>query len=106
MNRLQVLNAFTVDESSGVIQSLGKFEREMLYVPAMWMDADPVAGSVYGVVFDEADRKEFPEIGETYGMLMEETEQGFVNATEFDTQEEYDAAVARIEREDGPDDIG
>lgn len=101
MNRAQVLASFTVDEKSGIIKSPGKFEGEMLYVPALWNgDSDPVVGSVCGTIFDANDRAEFPEIGETYGILMEESEQGFVSASEFDTREEYEAAITRAERAD------
>jgi hypothetical protein len=28
--------------------------------------------------------------------MLEESEQGFVNTTEFDTKEEFDAAMARV----------
>jgi hypothetical protein len=109
MNRQQVLEAYTVDEKSGVIKSPGKFEGEMLYVPALWEQAmsgssDFDEASVFGMVFDDADRKEFPEIGETYGIFLEESEQGFVNTEEFDTKEEYDAAAERVAREGGDED--
>lgn len=53
---------------------------------------------VLGVVFDDADRKEFPEIADAYGIFMEESDNGFVNTREFTCKSDYDAAVEAIEQ--------
>jgi hypothetical protein len=94
---------------AGVITSPGKFEGNMLYVPAFWergLDgaSDFDCGTVYGFVFDDDDRKEFPEIGDSYGMLLEESENGFVNAVEPTDQKSYDVLVARVEAAQESDD--
>ena len=107
MTKSEVLAAYNVNDA-GIITSLGKFEGEMLYVPAMWAYCLEGCssfddGSVFGVEFNECDFEEFPEIGESYGMLLEESETGFVSATEYDTKEEYDAAVASVEANDTGD---
>jgi hypothetical protein len=100
MNRQEVLAAYTVSEQ-GVIASPGKFEGEMLYVPALWSACLDGCYSfdecgVYGTIFDDCDREEFPEIGESYGILMEESENGFVNVREFETREAYEAAIEQV----------
>jgi hypothetical protein len=101
MTRAEVLNSYDVI-GRGSITSPGKFEGEMLYVPAMWESTmhgggDADFGSVQFVIFTDEDRKEFPEIGPTYGMAMEESEQGFIYTEEYETKAEYDAAVERME---------
>ena len=101
MTRTEVLAAYKVT-SNGIIQSPGKFEAEMLYVPAMWkscLDGDALfdEAGIYGTIFDDADRKEFPEIGTAFGILLEETETGFVYTREFETREEYYSAIDAIE---------
>ncbi len=111
MTRAEVLAAYNVT-SNGVIQSLGKFEGEMLYVPAMWKscrDGDALfdEAGIYGMIFDDADRKEFPEIVTAFGILLEETETGLVYTREFETREEYYSAVDAIEaqaEDEGEDD--
>ena len=100
MNRQEILAAYKVSKG-GVIQSPGKFEGEMLYVPALWSACLDGCSSfdecgVYGTIFDDNDRAEFPEIGASYGILMSESESGFVHTTEYETREEYQAAV-RVE---------
>ena len=101
MNRQEVMESYNVDPVNGIITSLGKFEGEMLYVPVAWkccMDggADVDEGSVYGVAFTDEDRAEFPEIGTAFGMLMEESEVGFVMTREFETEEAYNIAVDQL----------
>ena len=101
MNRAEVLAAYTVD-ANGIIRSPGKFEGEMLYVPALW-DIGILGGAafdeggVYGYIFDESDHEEFPEIGSAVAILMEESDTGFVTATEFKTLAEWYRACAVIE---------
>ncbi len=101
MNRQEVMAAYNVDPVNGIITSLGKFEGEMLYVPVAWEfcqdgGAD-VEGSVYGVAFTDEDRAEFPEMGTTFGMLMEENSVGFVMTREFETEAEYNLAVEQLQ---------
>jgi hypothetical protein len=100
MNRQDVLNKFEVRED-GVIKTLGAYEGQMLYVPAAWefcLDgmADFDEGSVYGVIFTDEDRLDFPEISNTYGMLMEQSDKGFIHAEEYETKEAFEAAVERV----------
>ena len=94
MTREEVLENYDVDESSR-IKSPGKFEGEMLYVPAMWewvMEgwADEHHDDVNSVsvqVMPE-DEKEFPELRTRTSVRMYETEQGFV--TEISEGEDDD----------------
>lgn len=117
MTREEVLAEYDVNEH-GIIQTPGKFEAEMLYVPAFW-DAtmDGSAGildwsdgsSTYVVEIDDSDRATWPEL-DTGALMpvaihMEETEQGFVNA-EVLTQPEYEALLARNEADLPAEDNG
>jgi len=68
----------------GRIQSPGKFESEMLYVPAYWEAgleglADEDDGNVYVFELGPEDRKEFPELGKMKKLRLVESEQGFVS---------------------------
>ena len=104
MNREAVLSQYEVNEI-GVIVSPGKFEGEMLYVPALWGRclegfSDTQGDRWYGVEFGDEERAEFPEIASAYGLLMEESDTGFVFTAEHESKEEYDAAVAAAEKAD------
>ena len=100
MSRQETLANYEVSEG-GVIKTLGKFEGEMLYVPDAWElatngFADVDEGSVYGVIFTDEDRLDYPEISNTYGMLMEQSDKGFIHAEEYETKEAFEAAVERV----------
>jgi len=82
MTRKEVLEAYKVVD--GRIQSPGKFESEMLYVPAYWEAgleglADEDDGNVYVFELGPEDRKEFPELGKMKKLRLVESEQGFVS---------------------------
>jgi len=87
---------------NGMITALGKFQGECAYVPYYWdlalqgMFAEDVAG-VFFVPFDADDYKIWPELRGSYGIGMEETEQGFVYGVVYDTQADYNAAVEKCE---------
>ena len=103
MNRAEVLALYNVDPN-GIIQSPGKFEGEMLYIPVLWAyaaegGADFDDGHVYGIILCEPDHEEFPELGDTWAILMEESETGFVNSQEFATIAEWERACALITAE-------
>jgi len=82
------MKEFDVNEQ-GIIQSPGKFEGEMLYVPYFWdtmMEgngedlyfSDGALVSIIGV--EDKDREMFPELGSATQIAIETTDQGFVNA--------------------------
>jgi len=101
MNRTDVFSTYEVNPDTGVIQSPGKFENEMLYVPALWAHAceggaDFDENGVYGYVFNDSDHEEFPEIGTAFAIMLEESDTGFVNTREFETVAEWDAACELI----------
>lgn len=104
MNRNEIQASYKINKD-GVITSLGKFEREMIYVPYYWdcalsgMFAEDVNG-VFFVPLDKDDYLMFPELDNAYGIAVEESEQGFVSATLFQSQAEYNASVERMEREE------
>jgi hypothetical protein len=67
MTRAQILADYRVSES-GRIESPGKFEGEMLYVPFFWDAflngmADRDGGTVIGFDITPEDRQMFPELG-------------------------------------------
>ena len=90
MTRAEVLAQYDVD-ANGIIKSPGKFEGEMLYVPALWdivldggsddeQDDDGLWVSTINV--DAELRAEWPEIGDTKVIRLRESEQGFVYTEE------------------------
>ena len=79
---------------AGTIQDCGKFEGEMCYVPMFWDEcinggSDYDDGEVYGVIITAEDRARWPEYlsAEDYGVLMTESDQGFVYADVVSKQE-------------------
>jgi hypothetical protein len=103
MTRAEALKLYDVSPRSGVIITPGKFEGEEIWVPVIGTQcmeggASEDHGTFFSVVFDNDDRNAFSEIGEAYGCLLSESDTGFVTASEFDTKEEFDAAVERWER--------
>ena len=107
MTRDEILAHYNVNDA-GVITSLGKFEREMLYVPYFWSHGlegfySEDTGSVYFFEIGPEDRTLFPEIGNIYGLALEESDTGFVYCVEYDTENEYRAAVARCEETESPE---
>ncbi len=81
MTRKEVLEEYKVVD--GRIQSPGKFEGEMLYVPAYWAAglegfADEDDGEVYVFELGAEDKKEFPELGGKRKLKLAESDVGFV----------------------------
>lgn len=100
MTREEILREYEVD-ANGIIRSLGKFEAEMLYAPYFYQvmldgGTEQVSGADF-VVLDSTDRAQFPELGTAYGIALEESEQGFVHITVFDTQTAYDSATTDLD---------
>jgi len=106
MTREEILKKFEIDKY-GIIQSPGKFESHMLYVPYFW---DMVLEGFYDEeLFDEYDRpvsfikireedlEEFPELESIYGIALWEDDYGFVNSIEFKTEKEYREAIKELE---------
>ena len=92
---------------ANIIREPGKFEGEHISVPYFWDFAMESGGQdVYGsdetlysfFVIDSDDRAKFPDLTE-YGICLYESDQGFVNAVWFDTQAEYEKAIADLEAE-------
>lgn len=104
MTRQEIESTYTV-RTDGRIANCGKFEGELLYVPYYWnlalegMFAEDING-VFFLPFDKDDRAMFPELDGAYGIGLEENDQGFVTATLFGTQADYNAAVERMEKEE------
>jgi hypothetical protein len=107
MTRQEILDSYKVNRD-GIIKSPGKFEGEMLYAPYFYdhgqgdetwnsEEVEDAFAEVFQVSDD--DRKEFPELGNTYMIAVEENEQGFVYLTEFENEE--DARKAQLEYEGG-----
>ena len=105
MTRADIEKAYNVNASSGVIQSLGKFEGESIVVPHFydqWQSgvADEDFGSIAFFTVEDEDRVEFGnELFGVYGLMLAETEQGFVNSGYFSTEQEYYDAIERVEAE-------
>jgi hypothetical protein len=82
MTRQDILNEYKVNEQ-GIIQSPGKFEGEMLYVPYFWDAylngmADDDDGNVLTFIVDSGDKNEFPELANITKIHLEESDNGFV----------------------------
>ena len=79
----------------------GKFEEEHESVPYFWESvldgADDEAGPYLFAKIAQQDREKFPELGETFGLSMYEDDFGFVHADWYETESEYEDALARAE---------
>ena len=100
---------FSISEV-GTIKNPGKFEGEMIYVPYFYEEAlagtddeggNDSMGYWMGVVITPEDKAKFPEwLDESdYGIILEESEQGFVSGTVF-TKDEYINTVGTLQMED------
>jgi hypothetical protein len=113
MTRDEIMKAFDVNEQ-GVIQSPGKFEGEMLYVPHFWDVMMEGAGDdlhfndgalITILPVEDGDRAQFPELAGDNEIALEETNDGFVNAMTDAAQinkirAEYEKESAAIEPEE------
>lgn len=82
MKRDEILREYKVSKG-GRIESPGKFEGEMLYVPAFWEAglegfADSDNGRVFSFRLTADDKREFPELGKKRTLKLAESDQGFV----------------------------
>ena len=107
MTRDDITKEYTIE--NGVIRTPGKFEGEMLYVPYFWDSAllgesDLDTGCAFFFVIDELDRAQFAELGTAYGIMLAESENGFVYACVYDSKEEYEKHVICCEQEDDEED--
>jgi hypothetical protein len=89
MKRAQIIAEYQVDEH-GLIRSPGKFEGEMVYVPALWDatlngEADYIGedenDNAMRIGLTDEDRAEFPELGAAKSAILWESESGFVYCT-------------------------
>jgi len=82
MTRQDIINDYKVSEQ-GTIQSPGKFEGEMLYVPYFWDAylngmADSDDGEVLTFEVNDEDRAQFPELADVKQIDLVSTDSGFV----------------------------
>lgn len=93
----------------GIITDPGKFESEPLYVPYFWgqsleCGADDDLGRVQGFIVTADDRAKFPGLlDDVVAVILEETDQGFVNSTIYDNLDCYRTDIAYAEDESGED---
>jgi len=97
MNRKEIEESYEVKD--GIINSSGKFEMEPIYVLYFWDfymngfqdDEDSFDGVSYsGYVVTDEDRKQFLELKDIYGIILWESDQGFVHSRVFEKKEEYE----------------
>ena len=81
MNRATILAQYKI--SLGLIQSPGRFEGEMLYVPYYWdvyllYGADRDNGRALGFDVSAEDKVEFPELKRRRTVKLIKSDQGFI----------------------------
>tara|TARA_R100000687_G_C6379885_1_gene132096 strand:+ start:363 stop:674 length:312 start_codon:yes stop_codon:yes gene_type:complete len=95
---------YTLNEHK-CITSPGKFEGEMYFVPAIWdellngggCDDITVDDILYSfIIFTDQDKKDYPEISQDYGMVLFESDQGFVNTKYYSDSKEYFGDQGRL----------
>jgi hypothetical protein len=89
--------------ATSIIVGPGKFEGERIYVPFYYDSwgngcASEDFGNVAFFAILEDEREAFPELGSAYGLALEESEQGFVHCSVYQTREQYEAAVCDAEK--------
>jgi hypothetical protein len=93
-----------IETLRGIIVSPGKFEGEPEWAPYFYdailngcCDHDyqngPDDGACFFVVTD-ADRREFPELADIYGVGLAESSQGFIYTTAYATAEAFEAVIS------------
>lgn len=98
--RNEIVKKYSIDEH-GIITDLGKFQGEMCYVPYFWdigMNgfADEDVENVWFFIISDEDRELFPDLGNAYGIALDESDTGFVGSTVFDTKDEYLESLGRL----------
>jgi hypothetical protein len=89
-------------DGSTRIHSLGKFQSEPAYTPYFWeqfldgMADEDTNGSLFFIITD-ADKTEFPELKDVYGIALLENNTGFVDSYRLNTQKDYNDAVKNCE---------
>ena len=101
-------SGYTVNEH-GTITDLGKFEGEPMYAPYYWQQGlegswDEDENGVYFFVLGQTDYDMFPQLAGSYGLAIEESDQGFVSVTVFETRESYGQSLARMVHDGAEDD--
>ncbi len=97
MKNLSVVKRIIPD---GLIESPGKFEGGLLYVPYFWEQGLDGGSDEDRELFSDEDRELFPELGDTYGLSLSEDSNGFVYVNEYADVAEYDAARSSASLED------
>ncbi len=107
MKREEILKKYKVDEH-GIIISPGKFEGEKFYAPYFYdlslessVDETLYYGDIQIDIFiiSEEDVKEFPELKDTYAIILFVSDQGFVYLKHFETKEDFEEAMEQFEEE-------
>lgn len=97
MTRKQIESEYqTYPTNPIVICSPGKFEGEPVWAPYFYEamlngESDPVNGVDYFELTAE-DKAEFPELADSFGIALEESEQGFVHVDDM-PEAEYKADI-------------
>ncbi len=93
----------------GIITNPGKFEGELTVAAYFWEQANE-GGATDEVfysgddtqfsffVFDKVDKVLYPAIKDDYGMSLYESDNGFVHAVYYKTQEDYQGSIDELER--------
>lgn len=97
---MTLTNGYTINEH-GTITDLGKFEGEPSYAPYYWEQGldgawDEDENGVYFFILGDTDYDMFPTLKGAYGLAVEESDQGFVTLTVFDTKVAYDRSLAGV----------
>jgi hypothetical protein len=86
MTRAEILAEYSITEQ-GVIETLGKFENEMLYVPHLWdavlngAEEETADDGAVRILIEPDDVAEFPELQGFVQAWLWESESGFVYCT-------------------------
>lgn len=94
---------------NGRIVDPGKFEGEPAWAPYFWdlgLDggASEDCGPCQFFILTQGDRERFPDLADTYGIGLEESEQGFVYSEVYETLGQYHEAVDRAEESEEMED--
>ncbi len=107
MSRTELEKLYEVS-ADGLIESPGKFEGGLLYVPYFWeqgldggSDEDrELFSDEDRELFSDEDRELFPELGDTYGLSLSEDSNGLVYVNEYADVAEYGVARSSASLED------
>jgi hypothetical protein len=88
----------------------GKFEAEPIYIPYYYdqiLDGGTGEDIYFGegqpvytmIIVSDEDREIFPELADVFGICIWESEQGFVNSSEFETVEDYTDELDNLQKQ-------